>query len=197
MTCRALAGEPPRHGNMGSMTTTPPVPPRMRCATSAPLHVSADNGRISDGDPLIRGLAPFLMKERASEPSCELSSTSARCQTVYGHPERAGKDRRGSVAFPCRILPRKFCVLARKRAGHRRSFFDERMGERAELRALEHSARRQTVYGGHPERARGRCSSWSRGRSRNGAPEEDRPVGQVRNDGVDPRGDRQLYPSRQ
>ena len=72
-------------------------------------------------EPVIRGLAPFLMKERASEPSCELSSTSARCprcQTVYGHPERAGKDRRGSVAFPCRILPRKFCVLARKRAGH-------------------------------------------------------------------------------
>src|SRR5215469_2347396 len=30
------------------------------------------------------------------------------------------------------------------------------MGERAELRALEHSARRQTAYGGHPERARGR-----------------------------------------
>src|SRR5215471_260649 len=59
---------------------------------------------------------------RASEREVfQRTSTSARCprcQTVYGHPERAGKDRRGSVAFPCRILPRKFCVLARKRAGH-------------------------------------------------------------------------------
>jgi hypothetical protein len=30
------------------------------------------------------------------------------------------------------------------------------------------------------------ASSWSRGRSRNGTPEEDRPAGQVRNDGVRP-----------
>jgi hypothetical protein len=37
---------------------------------------------------------------------------------------------------------------------------------------------------------RGRCSPWSRGRSGNHAPEEDRPACQVQDDGADPRGGR-------